>query len=300
MTLAARMETAIEDLKPVADAGMTLSTAVHNAILAGGEPARKVADFLHGTWLGHPLHPVMTDVTIGAWTLASVFDVAGAITQSHQLKTTADQLTAAGTISAIPTALTGLVDYSTFPEKSSSPATLHAVLNLVNFGLYIASVRARRKGDRRTGVMLSTIGLGLTAVSAWLGGSLVYRHRIGVDNSDDFQKPKRFTPVMDAADLPQRTPVCVEYDGKPVLMYRNGREMYAIGNTCAHAAGPLNEGKFEGSCVTCPWHDSVFDMRDGSIVHGPSCHPQPAFETRVRNGKIEIRLMDNGKGERTA
>jgi nitrite reductase/ring-hydroxylating ferredoxin subunit len=284
-------ETAIEDIQLIADAGMAVSTAIHNAILAGGEPVRHIADLLHGTWLGHPLHPVLTDITIGAWTLGTLFDAAAEITHSHELRKSADHAQFVGTISAIPTAITGIVDYSTFPEPTSSPATLHAVLNLVNFGLYIGSVQARRNGNRRRGVMLSTIGFGLTCVSAWIGGSLVYKYRLGVNQADDFDKPKRFKAVMNLNDLPLKKAVKVDVDGKDVMVYRDERRIYAIGAKCAHAAGPLEEGKVQGGCVECPWHHSVFDMRNGRVVHGPACQPQQAFDVRVRGGKVELRVQ---------
>lgn len=293
MTLAWEAEHAMEEMKPVHEAGMTTSTAIHNVILAGGEPARKIADFLHGVWLGHPLHPVLTDVTIGAWTVGAILDCAAAVTDDDSFRTSADHATFIGTASAIPTAITGIVDYSTFPERTSSPATLHGLLNAVNFALYLGSVQARRSGDRRRGVILSSLGFGLTMLSSWIGGSLVYKYRLGVNNADTFDKPKRFTPVMDAADLPQRKPTRVTVDDKPVMLYRDGRAIYAIGAACAHAAGPLDEGKVEGTCVQCPWHDSVFDLRDGRVVHGPACQPQPSFDARERNGKIEIRLRPN-------
>ena len=97
----------IEDAEGIGKPGTILSTTIHDAIMAGGEPTRTIADILHGTWLGHPLHPILTDITIGAWTLGSAFDVVAAVTQSDAARDTADQLTAIGTASAIPTAITG-------------------------------------------------------------------------------------------------------------------------------------------------------------------------------------------------
>jgi nitrite reductase/ring-hydroxylating ferredoxin subunit len=82
----------------------------------------------------------------------------------------------------------------------------------------------------------------------------------------------------------------VEFDGKPVLVYREGAEVYAIGATCSHAGGPLNEGKFSRGCVECPWHQSVFYLQNGHVKHGPATHPQPGFEARIQNGKVQIRL----------
>jgi nitrite reductase/ring-hydroxylating ferredoxin subunit/uncharacterized membrane protein len=290
MTLAWETEHAMEEMKPVFDAGMSASTAVHNAILAGGEPARRVTDFLHGVWLGHPLHPVLTDVTVGAWAVGAILDCAAAITGDDAFRTSSDHATFIGTACAVPTAVTGIVEYSTFPEPSSSPATLHGLLNGVIFGLYAGSVQARRAGARRRGVILSSMGFGLALLSTWIGGTLVYKYALGVSHADRFDGPKGFTPVMDEADLPQHQPVRVMVEDKAVMLYRDGDAIYAIGAKCAHAAGPLNEGKIEGTCVECPWHHSVFDMRDGGVVHGPACQPQPSFDARVRNGKVELRL----------
>ncbi len=278
-------------MKPVAHAGTKVSTAIHDAVLAGGEPTRRIADFLHGTWLGHPLHPVLTDFTIGAWVMGAAFDAVGAATDSDAMRRTADQLTAAGMISAVPTAITGLADYSTFPEPAATPVTLHAATNIVNFALYALSVRDRRNGNRPRGVVLSTIGLALTCFSAWLGGELVYRYQVGVKRSEEFDGPRTWKPVMAAEDLPQRKPKRIEVDGKGVLLYRDGRSIYALGAVCSHATGPLDEGEVQGTCVTCPWHQSVFDLRDGGVVHGPATQPQPAFKTRVRDGQVEIRLQ---------
>ena len=283
----------IEEAEGVGKPGTLVSVAVHNAILAGGEATRTIADVLHGTWLGHPLHPVLTDITIGAWTLGSAFDVVAGLTQSDAARHTADQLTAIGTAGAIPTAITGLIDYSTFPDHSANTATWHAALNLLNFGLFAISVRERRRGNRARAVALSATGMVLTGISAWLGGKLVYQSRVGVDNSDQFEKPTRWQAVAELSRLQHGKPRVVKVDDKDVLLYRRGDEVFALGNKCAHASGPLNEGHFKGSCVECPWHNSVFDLRDGSIVHGPSTHPQPRFETRIRDGQVEIRLPED-------
>ena len=132
----------------------------------------------------------------------------------------------------------------------------------------------------------------LTGVSSWLGGHLVYKSKVGVDNSDQFEKPTTWKPVAELAHLQRDTPRVVKVDDKDVLIYRHGNEVYAVGKKCAHAGGPLNEGHFKGACVECPWHNSVFDMRGGGIVHGPSTHPQPYFETRIRDGQVEIRLPE--------
>ena len=282
-------EAALDAIPGLQAQGDKLSIAIHNAILKGGEPARKLADFLHGTWLGHPLHVVLTDVVIGAWGAGAVFDVLALVNGDRRARWAGDALATLGTAAAIPTAITGLVDYSTVPEPATRAATLHAALNDLNIALYALSIRERRRGRHGRGVAFSLGALALTGLSAWLGGHLVYTHKVGADHSPSFDEETKWRPVLAEADLPERTPTRAEYAGEPVLLYRDGQALYALAAVCAHAGGPLDEGDVEGCTVRCPWHDSVFDLRDGSIVHGPSVHRQPAFDTRVRKGQIEVR-----------
>jgi nitrite reductase/ring-hydroxylating ferredoxin subunit/uncharacterized membrane protein len=271
------------------EAGRKAGRGLHSWVLRRGTPARRIADLLHGTWLGHPLHPVLTDVTIGAWTFGAVFDMAGAVSGDRKVQRVADQLTAIGTASAIPTALAGVADYSTIPKPAATRATSHALLNGASLALYTLSLVDRRRGRRRRGLALSVAGLGANLFSAWLGGHLVYRDKVGVDHSDHFHGPSEWTPVMDASELASHEATKAEWDGKGVLVYRHGQDVFAIGAVCSHAGGPLDEGKVDGCFVQCPWHDSVFDMRTGKIRHGPATKSQPALDARIIGGKIEIR-----------
>jgi nitrite reductase/ring-hydroxylating ferredoxin subunit len=75
------------------------------------------------------------------------------------------------------------------------------------------------------------------------------------------------------------------------MLYRTEGTIYAMSEVCTHEGGPLAEGTFEGTCVTCPWHSSIFDMKDGHVVHGPSLYPEINYGARVNNGKIEVRLQ---------
>lgn len=286
------IETALERMEPVKQAGMRAARAVHGAVMRD-ERARRVADALHGTWLGHPLHPVLTDVTIGAWVLAGAFDAIGELADSDSARRTGDTLTGIGSAAAVPTALTGMTDYSTIPQPSATPGTLHGALNAINLSLYLLSLRDRRRGNRRRALLLSSLALGLTGVSAWLGGHLVYKHKVGVDHSDTFSGPQDWAPVLAVDALGDREPKRIELDGRGVLLFREGNDVYAIGARCAHAGAPLDEGTFDDTSVRCPWHDSVFDLRDGHIVHGPATQPQPVFDARIRDGQVELRLRED-------
>lgn len=282
------IDTIIES-SPLQAIGADLKTRLHQAVLQGGHSARRVTDLLHGTWLGHPLHPVLTDVTIGAWMFSALFDGLSLFSRSRHTRQTADDLITIGVISAIPTALAGLTDYSAIKQDAAGHGLLHGLLNSAGLFLYVLSLRARRRNRRGLGLLLSTTALGLLTGSAWLGGELVFRHRVGVNHDTSGSKPGNWTPVMNALDLVGNQPQRIEVDGAAILLYRYAGAVHAIGAVCSHAGGPLDEGTFNAYCVQCPWHDSVYDVRDGSVVHGPSTYAQPTFDVRVINDQIEIR-----------
>lgn len=283
-------ENALERLPGLQEQGHQLSRALHEVVLKGGTPMRKLADLLHGTKLGHPLHPVLTDFTIGAWGLGALFDAIAVLSGDRYARRVGDTLAKAGTLAAVPTMLTGLADYSTVQKPAISAATLHALLNDINFGLYLLSLRDRRRGKYRRGVFFSMLAVALTFVSAWLGGHLVYGHKVGVDHSQA-EGPQNWTHALESTALQEGKPKRVEVDGNPVLLYRCEGTLHAIGAVCSHAGGPLEEGSFRDCTVQCPWHDSVFDLQTGKVIHGPATHPQPQFEAREQQGQIDVRLV---------
>jgi nitrite reductase/ring-hydroxylating ferredoxin subunit len=154
----------------------------------------------------------------------------------------------------------------------------------------------RRQGRRKTGVALSTIGVGLGAASAWLGGELAYDLGIGVDHAAFQSPPTKWTDVAALEDLTDGKPKRVATKGTPVLLLRRGNVIQAIGATCPHLGGPLDKGPIDGNTVTCPWHGSVFSLADGALIHGPAMMPVVAYEVRVENGRVEIRANAENPG----
>src|SRR5437762_3719543 len=141
---------------------------VRAAVKQGGPSVLTAKNFLHGTWLGHALHPALTDVPIGAWWTSAFLDLLG-------VERGADWALGIGAAAAVPTALSGLADWSDTNEQPRRVGLVHAALNTVGLGCVVGSLLARRSGDRGTGIALSTIGLALASASAWLGGEMVYR-----------------------------------------------------------------------------------------------------------------------------
>ena len=109
------------------------------------------------------------------------------------------------------------------------------------------------------------------------------------DQVDDFKPVAKFDEVREG----RLNSAEFEVDGSkiPLVLMKRGREVLALNGVCSHMGGPLPEGKLVDEwCVECPWHGSQFDFRDGSVVHGLAAYPQPKFETRVREGMVEVRL----------
>ena len=234
--------------------------------------------------MGHPLHPVFTDTAIGVWTSSFVLDFIGG-RRSADASTT---LTGVGVLVALPTIATGAADWSDLTGEQRRLGALHAAGNLVVTALYGASWLARRRGHRGTGIVLGVLGGTVATGTAYVGGHLVYGRGVGVDTTAFDRLPTRWTAAMDVADLADE-PATAEVGGVPVLLVRRGRRVRALHDRCTHRGGPLHEGEMTDDTVTCPWHGSCFRLEDGAIVRGPATAPQPALETRVRDGVIEVR-----------
>ena len=247
--------------------------------------ARK--DRLSGSGLGHPLHPLLTDVPIGAYTAATILDLVG----GRRSRDAVDILLAVGIAATLPTAAAGLSDWADTYGADQRTGVVHAAANVAGLSLFSASLAARRTGHRGLGRVLSLAGMGAMAAGGYLGGHLSYARGVGVNHAFAENELTDWTAVMDAGDLPAGSPTRVEVDGAAILLYRASDRILAIGSVCSHAGGPLQEGKIDdsGPCVQCPWHGSVFRLEDGSVVHGPASVPQAAYEVRTRDGHIEVR-----------
>jgi nitrite reductase/ring-hydroxylating ferredoxin subunit/uncharacterized membrane protein len=274
-------------LEPIAG---RLQPSVAITLEPGGAIGPKAAKILHGTWLGHPLHAVLTDVPIGSWTAGAVLDLLEETTGRRSMGRGADTAITVGVVGAAAAAVTGLADWSKIGGGQPRRVGLvHGLLNLTAVACYVTSLCFRRNHTRRTGRKLALLGYIISSVSAYLGGHLVYKEKLGVDHSAEFSAPKDFVPVLAEADLPEQQLRRVEADGMPVLLVRRDRHIYAIADTCAHLGGPLSEGKLENDTVRCPWHGSCFSLANGQVLEGPSVHAQPVLDVRVRDGQIELR-----------
>jgi nitrite reductase/ring-hydroxylating ferredoxin subunit/uncharacterized membrane protein len=251
-------------------------------------PRGPVKDTLSGTWLGHALHPFLTDLPIGTWTSAAVLDVVG----GRAARPAASRLIATGILAAVPTAASGLNDWAdTTPasEPVRRVGAVHAVANVTALGLYAASLAARSRGRHGRGVALGFAGIGALSVGGHLGGHLSYAQAVGVDRTAFESGGDEWTEVLDDAALGEGELRHAEVDGRPVVLARVRGEVHALGDTCAHRGGTLSEGELVGDCVECPLHGSRFRLTDGGVERGPSAYPQPIYDVRVEGGRIALR-----------
>ncbi len=267
-----------------------LQKLVDKAFYAGGsETAQDLRNFLNGTWLGDPLHAALTDVPLGSWTAAIVFDLLDSVRHRRDLATAADASITVGLAGALAAALAGLADWSDVDPPARRDGMFHGLLNIGATSLFAASMVFRGKRKRNQGRLFAVLGYSVAVIAARLGGQLVYKHRVGVDRTSGQTFPEEFVEVMAEAALENDKPTRADYNGVPILLVRRGERIFALAETCSHFSGPLSEGKLVGDSIVCPWHQSRFDLADGHVINGPAVHPQPCLETRIRDGKVEVR-----------
>ena len=277
----------IPAIRPVEE---KLQKLLDKALYAKGRPsAQKMRNFLNGTWLGEPLHVVITDVPIGAWTVAMMFDALDLIRNRREFSLAADTSLAVGLLGAAGAAITGITDWSDVDPPARHRGLIHGLLNVGVTGLFITSLILRKKNSRTGGRVSAALGYALLTFSAHLGGKMVYEQRVGVDRTAGEVFPKDFVAVLAESKLAESTPTRAIYDGVPIVLVRRGQRVFAMAETCSHFSGPLSEGKLVDDSIVCPYHASRFALDDGRVLDGPAVHPQPCLEVRVRNGQIEVR-----------
>lgn len=275
--------------------GKPLSEAVRALFTNAGAAGQTAKNALHGVWLGHPLHPVLTDVPIGAWTTALALDAREVATGDEAYGRAADFAIGIGLVAAFGAAVTGLNDWSETEGRSRRLGLLHGLLNVTATALVATSYALRRSGARPAARASAVAGYGVALGAAYLGGSLVYRERIGVTHAA-IAEPEEFTPVLESAALPDGAMRKAAIEDASFLVVRQRQRVCALAHSCAHLGGPLSEGTLKDGTVVCPWHGSEFALEDGHVLNGPATAPQPCFAVRERAGHIELRAQSSPGG----
>ena len=263
------------------------------AVLAALRPPA-VKDFLHGTWLGHPLHPLLVQVPVGTWLSAGLLDAV------PPLRPAATAMIGTGVVAAVPAALAGAADWSEQEPGVRRLGALHALLNTVALGFYVGSLVARGKGRGGLGRVLSYSGLGMATLSASIGGHMSYAQSAGASHATTAARALQhdWIDLGPLDDLPEGRPALRTGGGGsatvPLAVVRRGIRVDVFIGTCAHLSGPLQEGSLEEvrgvECLVCPWHGSAFDLDDGEPRRGPAAVPQEKLEVRMEAGHVLARL----------
>jgi nitrite reductase/ring-hydroxylating ferredoxin subunit/uncharacterized membrane protein len=272
----------IEDMEPL-DRFADLVQRVVSRIVPQ-ESVRK--DLLSGTWLGRPLHPVLTDVVIGSWTSALALDVLG----GKRTEQAADQLVFIGTVAALPTIAAGLSDWTELWGAQQRVGAVHALGNATALSLQIFSIKARRSGKRKKACLLSLTSMVVAAASANLGGYLSFVKGVGVNQTAFEDWPQEWTPVIAEDGLAEDTLTPARADGVRIMLYKKDEQLYALSDRCSHRGCPLHLGQVNDLMLECSCHGSIFRLSDGEVLRGPATVPAPTYEVRCHNGKVEVRL----------
>lgn len=251
---------------------------------------QRLRDLLHGVWLGHPLHPVLVQLPVGAFMSTAVLDL---LPGQRRAATT---LVGVGTAAALPAAVAGLNDWASLAREQRRVGLVHAAANTVALGLYAGSLAARLRGRHGRGRLLAYLGLAAAGRGAYLGGHLSYKEGAGINHAvQELRRiPDGWQSIAELSTLPDGKPAVRRVGEVPVLLYRVGDEVSAFLERCGHQSGPLGDGEVVGTgrdaCVVCPWHGSVFRLIDGTVQSGPAATDQPVLRTRVVDGRVDVAL----------
>jgi nitrite reductase/ring-hydroxylating ferredoxin subunit/uncharacterized membrane protein len=258
-----------------------------------GAPGAVLKSLMHGTKpLGHPLHPALTDIPLGAFAVMVLADWVAALTNSIPSEIGPFALIV-GILGMLAAAATGYTDYSGTFGKERRYASIHGVTMTTLFVAMLVSL-VLRYGHSQTlffaGIVLSTIAYLVMLWAAYLGGHLSFGFGTMVNHNAFAEGTTDWTQVGGTRKFPEGKSVRVQAGDMAVLVVRLGGRLNAIAATCSHAGGPLDEGKLEGDIVTCPWHGSRFCVSDGRVEGGPATFDQPSFLVREESGKVEVKL----------
>jgi nitrite reductase/ring-hydroxylating ferredoxin subunit/uncharacterized membrane protein len=264
-----------------------LGDAVHRPLHALFQKFPAIRDLLNGRWLGHPLHAVLTDAPIGILLLVLIFDLL-------RMPEAAGWALVFGILTMLAAALAGFADYSDTDGRPRERATLHSTLMIVALLGYLLSLMFRIGPpglgflDGPAGFLTSLVSFLILSAGAYVGGDVVYALGNMV-NRHAFRGAGTKWIALEPAEveggaIPEGRPIKARLGVNQLVLVRHGDRILALHDVCAHAGGPLNEGRLVDGAIECPWHASRYRMTDGAVLQGPSVYDQPAYEVRARDG----------------
>lgn len=252
----------------------------------------------------HPLHPMLIPFPLAFFSGTFLFDLAGYISDTPALWQTGFYLQIAGVGFALLAAVPGIIDYIyTVPPKSSAKkrASIHGLLNVLNVVLQLGTWFYRR-GDEFNPLIvlgLEAAGMALLVIAGWMGGTLVYRNQIGVDqryahagkwNEAYFKEQSGNINVAHVDELKVNAMKLLHFDNRRIVLARTEEGFAAFDDYCTHKGGSLAGGSIMCGTVQCPWHGSQFSVADGRVTAGPAKQPISVYAVTVQNGAVYVQL----------
>jgi nitrite reductase/ring-hydroxylating ferredoxin subunit/uncharacterized membrane protein len=271
-----------------------LQALINTLLGARGKGRHPIKTLLNGSWLGHPLHPMITDIAIGGIVLAVVSDIAWLAfpVTSVWAPRTAELTLIAGVVGMIGSFVTGWTDWSDTYGPERNAGILHGSLNtlaLLLAGAAVVLQLQQASGKSLVAAILTFISVGLIAVAGFVGGELVFKFGTNVNHTAYEHGTDDYQTVGPLANLTENQLTRVVVNDVPVVLLRHGERVAALAATCTHAGGPLDEGMLLPGDVQCPWHASRFRFQDGKIVDGPATVNQPVYDVQIVDGIVAVK-----------
>jgi uncharacterized membrane protein/nitrite reductase/ring-hydroxylating ferredoxin subunit len=252
----------------------------------------------------HPLHPILVSFPIAFFTGAFVFDLFGVISNRPALSLVAYYLDIAGIIGALAAAVPGAIDYfMTIPPESSAKkrGTQHAIINLVNLGIFTYVWFYRRDASANPYLILGleAIGVILLSIAGWMGGTLVHRNQIGIDhryanaakwNQEYINTEDKKIKVARVGEIKINAMKLMHINGKRIVIGNTEKGHVAFSDHCSHKGASLADGSMICGTVQCPWHGSQFDTNSGEVKAGPAKEKIDTYTLQEANGNIYLLL----------
>lgn len=244
---------------------------------------RRAGNVLNGVQVGHPVHPVLAQASLGFFLSSGLLDARGE-TEA------AGALIAAGLVASTPTVAAGLADWQHGHEQQQRVGLVHALANAAALTLYAGSLMGRRHG--RSGRTTAYAGLAFLGAGGYLGGHLAFRQALGPNHVEHVphRAPAEWTPLCRRDEVPaDGSPVQRMLGDQPLVVLADGESVHVLSDVCSHLSAPLHEGEVRDGCLVCPWHGSRFRIDSGAVVQGPATAAAPVFDVRVDDGVV-VRL----------
>ncbi|WP_018615640.1 DUF2231 domain-containing protein [Segetibacter koreensis] len=248
----------------------------------------------------HPLHPILVTFPIAFYIGTLLFDALAVFFGDGGFSITGKYMHISGIVGAVLAAIPGVIDYlSVVPPESSAKkrGATHGLINASVLFIFAIALYLKYWVDINPYIILliELIGVTLTFVAGWMGGTLVYRNQIGVDiryagagkwkelhiteNTGPFE-------VCNTNELDVDQMKLIHTKNQRIVIARTDNGYVAFEDRCSHKGGSLAGGAMICGTVQCPWHGSQFDVKTGEVKAGPAKDSIKTYEVKEAGGKV--------------